>query len=83
MRGVNKLILEIKNTENEFFDRAILFLKPEKMTADQSQLNENAQKLLSAVKMDSFNKKRRRRIGLIIAGAVLLVGGAVLAIVLI
>lgn len=83
MRGVNKLILEIKNTENEFFDRAILFLKPEKMSADQSSLNENAQKLLSAVKMDSFNKNRRLRIGLIIAGIVLLVGGAVLAIVLI
>lgn len=81
MRGVNKLILEIKNTENEFFDRAILFLKPEKMSADQSSLNENAQKLLSAVKMDSFNKKRKRKIVLFIGGAVLLIGG-VLAVIL-
>lgn len=75
MRGVNKLILEIKNTDNEFFDRAILFLKPEKMTAEQSRLNENAQKLLSAVKPEGFNKRRRLKIGLIIAGAVLAVGG--------
>ncbi len=82
MRGVNKLILEIKNTENEFFDRAILFLRPEKMNADQSQLNENAQRLLSAVRMDGFNKRRRVKIGLIVLGCVLLAGGVVLAIVL-
>lgn len=83
MRGVNKLILEIKNTENEFFDRAILFLKPEKMNADQSQLNENAQRLLSAVRMDGVNKRRRIKIWLIVLGCVLLAGGVVLAVVLI
>ncbi|MBD5080418.1 MAG: hypothetical protein HDT44_01480 [Ruminococcaceae bacterium] len=75
MRGVNKLILEIKNTDNEFFDRAILFLKPEKMNAEQSQLNENAMRLLSAVRMDGINKRRRVKTVLIIAGAVLLVVG--------
>lgn len=83
MRGVNKLILEIKNTENEFFDRAILFLKPDKMNADQSQLNENAQRLLSAVRMDGINKRRRIKIGLVVLGCILLVGGVVLAVVLI
>ena len=83
MRGVNKLILEIKNTENEYFDRAILFLKPDKMNAEQSRLNENAMRLLSAVRMDGINKRRRVRLALIIAGVVLLAGGVVLALVLI
>ena len=81
MRGVNKLILEIKNTENEYFDRAILFLKPDKMNAEQSRLNENAMRLLSAVRMDGINKRRRVRLALIIAGVVLLAGGVVLALV--
>ena len=71
MRGVNKLILDIKDTDNEFFDRAILFLKPDKTTADQSQLNENAKKLLSAVKMESANKKRGLKIVSIAGTAVL------------
>ena len=83
MRGVNKLILEIKNTENEYFDRAILFLKPDKMNAEQSRLNENAMRLLSAVRMDGINKRRRVRTALIITGVVLLVGGVVLALILI
>lgn len=82
MRGVNKLILEIKNTDNEFFDRAILFLKPEKMNAEQSQLNENAMRLLSAVRMDGINKRRRVKVALIVLGVVLLVGGVVLAVIL-
>ena len=83
MRGVNKLILEIKNTENEYFDRAILFLKSDKMNAEQSRLNENAMRLLSAVRMDGINKRRRVRTALIITGVVLLVGGVVLALILI
>lgn len=82
MRGVNKLILEIKNTENEYFDRAILFLKPDKMNTEQSRLNENAMRLLSAVRMDGINKRRRVKIGLIVLGCVLLAGGVVLAVIL-
>ena len=50
MRGVNKLIVEIKDTNSEYFDRAILFLKPEKLGTEQSELNESAQKLLDEVK---------------------------------
>ena len=50
MRGVNKLIVEIKDTNSEYFDRAILFLKPEKLGTGQSELNESAQKLLEEVK---------------------------------
>lgn len=50
MRGVNKLIVEIKDTDSEYFDRAILFLKPEKLGIEQSRLNESAEKLLEKVK---------------------------------
>ena len=56
MRGVNKLIVEIKDTENEYFDRAILFLKPNKAAAEQSELDKSARKLLSAVRDGSAAK---------------------------
>ncbi len=82
MRGVNKLILDIKDTDNEFFDRAILFLKTDKTTADQSMLNESAERFLSAVKLGNVNKRKRLKIALIVAGAILAVAG-VLALILI
>lgn len=80
MRGVNKLILDIKDTENEFFDRAILFLKTDKTAADQSMLNENAERFLSAVKLGTVNKRKRLKIALIVAGAVLAVAGVLVLI---
>lgn len=77
MRGVNKLIVEIKDTENEYFDRAILFLKPDKVTVEQSELNLGAEKLLSAVR-SGRNRRKKRWIWLTAAcGAAVLAGGAV------
>ena len=77
MRGVNKLIVEIKDTENEYFDRAILFLKPDKVTVEQRELNLEAEKLLSAVR-NGRNRRKKRWIWLTAAcGAAVLAGGAV------
>lgn len=79
MRGVNKLIVEIKDTENEYFDRAILFLKAGKAGTDQASLNRSARLLLSEVK----NGERRRVRKGVIAGVIIgvLVIGAVLAVI--
>ena len=71
MRGVNKLIVEIKDTDSEYFDRAILFLKPEKLGTEQSELNESAQKLLDEVRRGAPRGKSRVWIPIVI-GAVLL-----------
>ncbi len=60
MRGVNKLIVEIKDTENEYFDRAILFIKPNKAAAEQSELDKSARKLLSAVRDGGSGKSGKK-----------------------
>lgn len=75
MRGVNKLIVEIRDTESEFFDRAILFLKPEKLGAEQSQLNESAQKLLEEVRKGTAGKRSRVWIAVVIGAALLILAG--------
>lgn len=49
MKGVNKLILEIRNPDSEYFERAILFVKSEKMYAAQSEINRNAEMLLKTI----------------------------------
>ena len=79
MRGVNKLIVEIKDTDSEYFDRAILFLKPEKLGTEQSRLNESAERLLERVKGGTPPGKSRRWV-LLTIGAVLF---GVLAVVII
>lgn len=61
MRGVNKLIVEIKDTENEYFDRAILFVKPGRAAAEQSELDKSARKLLSAVSEGKQAEHGKRR----------------------
>lgn len=81
MRGVNKLILEIKNPESDYFERAILFLKPESVSCTQNELNRSADRLLRAV-MEQKCTKRRLLPLWIALGAGLAVLGIVLLLVL-
>lgn len=75
MRGVNKLIVEIKDTDSEYFDRAILFLKPEKLGTEQSELNESAQRLLEEVRKGAPSRRGRVWIPIAITAALLMLGG--------
>lgn len=72
MKGVNKLIVEIKDTDSEYFDRAILFLKPEKLGTEQSRLNESAERLLERVRCGAPAGRSRVWIAAAIGAAVLL-----------
>lgn len=58
MRGVNKLVLEIK-PENEYFEKALLFLKPEMQTAPQKEISDGAEKLLYKIKNSGREKPDR------------------------
>lgn len=81
MRGVNKLIVEIKDTENEYFDRAILFVKPDKAVSSQSELDQSARRLLSAVKSGKDERRKRRVwIPLCVGGGIIAAGAALLLI---
>lgn len=44
VKAVNKLILEINNTENEYFEKAVLYIRPEK--ANDNKLSESAREYL-------------------------------------
>jgi len=83
MRGVNKLIVEIKDTENEYFDRAILFVKPGMATAEQSELDKSARKLLSAVKDGKTERTGKRLWTAIGIAAAVLGAAAIMAFILI
>ena len=39
VRGVNKAVIEINNTENEFIERAILFVNPKFADRERRQID--------------------------------------------
>lgn len=42
VKGVNKQIIEINGDENDYFDKAILFVKPERRFISQNSLQKEA-----------------------------------------
>ena len=44
LKGVNKQVLEIAETENGFFEKAIFFVKPEYNGMSEGRLRESARK---------------------------------------
>ncbi|MDE7233791.1 MAG: hypothetical protein K2N29_01905 [Ruminiclostridium sp.] len=48
MRGVNKLVMEVKS-DGKYFDKALLFLKPEHVNTAQKEISDGAERLLRRI----------------------------------
>jgi len=82
VKAVNKLILEINNTENEYFEKAVLYIRPEK--AAEQRLNDKAEDYLMTVRKECRAKEKVRRMStILVAAAAALSGAAATAAVLI
>ena len=44
LKGVNKSVVEINNTDNDYIEKAILFIKPDKQGSHLAIINLNANK---------------------------------------
>lgn len=74
LKGVNKRVVEVVDIESEYFERAILFLRPGRPDSDEGTLRRRAGEYVRAIKY-----RPRREFGwkkLLVAGA--LAGGLVL-----
>ena len=80
IKGVNKQVLEINETDNSFFEKAIFFVKPEYSGYSEVRLRENAKKELSLagappkpgiLKNKPLLKKYAKNGALLFAGVVL------------
>lgn len=56
VKAVNKLVLEINNTENEYFEKAIFYIRPE--MSCNSKLRSQAQLYLSKISLEKPGKYR-------------------------
>ena len=82
IRGVNKRIIEITDTGSEYFERALMFVRPDSSDLPDSALEEEAMKLVSAMSRPPSEKRKRRhakRRRLDYKAVVILVLGAALA----
>ena len=60
IKGVNKCVVEVNNTENDYFERAILFVRPEKQNADRSLIAYQADTYLKTLKKRGGATRHRR-----------------------
>lgn len=65
IKGVNRQVLEIHDTGNQYFEKALLFVKPEYATLSETRLRDAAQKAFGVCdKIPSC--KRQKAAGLIL-----------------
>ena len=59
IRGVNKNIIEISDTGNQYFERVILFVRPDSAKQDREHLCRSAGEFLSGLRLPRFYLRGR------------------------
>lgn len=59
VKGVNRQVLEIRETGSVYFERAFFFVKPEYADTDEQKLRAAAERLLPGI--DKVPKPKRKR----------------------
>lgn len=49
LKGVNKKVVEVVDTDHEFFEKAILFIRAEKQPEDEKDLKQKAREFVSGL----------------------------------
>jgi hypothetical protein len=59
IKGVNKKVIEINNPESQYFDKVVLYVKPNRETYSKGELTQEVDKYLKS--LDGGKAKPRRR----------------------
>lgn len=79
IKGVNKQILEVTNTENPYFEKIIFFVKPEFKNEDTKKLQKEAESLaLSAQKPPRIKMSKRQLLKMLASAALFTLAGCAL-----
>ena len=60
LKGINKQIIEIKCTNDELFEKALLFVRSDKADLPQAVFTEHSEELFGAKERTSSRKERSR-----------------------
>lgn len=81
VKAVNKLVLEINNTENEYFEKAIFYVRPEMSCS--SKLGNQAQLYLNGISLEKAGKRsRKNKLPFIIGTVIGTVGAGIVSAIL-
>lgn len=84
LKGVNRRIIEISNTENKYFERAIVFVKPQYNNSDEAVLKREANGYISSVckngdgflRNEAAAKKRKKLLYFLLGVAIIAAAAA-------
>lgn len=74
IKGVNRQVLEITNTENPYFERVIFFVKPEYGNEDRAKLKKEAENYASSAGKPPKSRKTKKEIRYLIMQSILCLG---------
>ena len=70
IKGINKQILEVTNTESPYFERIVFFVKPQGGTVSESVLKAEAEKISrSCVKPPKTRRSLKERVRFLVCAA--------------
>ena len=85
IKGVNKQVLEISETQNGFFEKAIFFVKPEYSGMSEGRLRESAKKEMENAGKPPVRESKKERVknagkimGVFVLGVVIGISAATL-----
>lgn len=61
IKGINHTMIELNDTENEYYERAILIVKPEYASVQRAILEDEAKKMLKELDVPSVMKSKKSR----------------------
>ncbi len=84
IKGVNKQVLEITETQNSFFEKAIFFVKPEYMGLSEGKLREYARHELETTGRPPKKgiRKNKRPVKAMVVSAATLAAGILLGLII-
>lgn len=74
IKGVNRQVLEITNTENPYFERIIFFVKPEYGNEDRAKLKKEAENYALSAGKPPKSRKTKKEIRYLIMQSILCLG---------
>lgn len=74
IKGVNKQVLEVTNTDNPYFERIIFFVKPEYGNEDRAKLKKEAESFAKTAGKPPKSRRSKREICYIVTQCALCAG---------
>lgn len=77
IKGVNRQVLEVTNTDNPYFEKIIFFVKPEYSKTDREKLKKEAEILSNTAQKPPKTRKTKKEIAYITVQSLLCAGAGV------